>query len=211
MAQNSALSQSGNGNNGEQETKQGRSSNQDGQVVTGDISVLSGNNLECQHQKNSDGIIGTEDLCNQEGTNNPIPPNEDTAVLETTSILRANNCNIFVPPCPSPNGEITITDMTTGERVSFYSPSQDSSDPVSFFNRLPVGHEIEIYAHNGIPRGDYYRPDIINVINIHDACATATTGPDDNSAICTFIMGTEGAQIEINWHYRCIVAIFCEI
>ncbi|MDN5846719.1 MAG: hypothetical protein L0H53_10650 [Candidatus Nitrosocosmicus sp.] len=197
-AQNSALSQSGSGDDAEQKIRQIQSSNQDGQVVSGDSSILSGNNLLCQDQDNSDGIEGVEDSCNLEGINNPILPNEDNAVLESSSILRANNCNILIPPCPSPNGDIVITDLTTGEQVSLYSPSEDSSDPLSFFNRLPVGHEISIVTQYGDPRGDYYRPDLINVRNIHDVCATSTTGPGDNFATCNFIMGTEGAHIEVN-------------
>ncbi len=70
-AQNSALSQSGNGNSGE-ETGQIQSSEQNGQTVSGDSSILSGNNLSCQNQANSEIL---DQICNFDtGVGGSEPP-----------------------------------------------------------------------------------------------------------------------------------------
>jgi hypothetical protein len=68
MAQNSALSQTGSGNDGEQETNNDPSSNQDNQIVSGESSILSGNNVLCQNQdnveffnQNCDSVVDPED------------------------------------------------------------------------------------------------------------------------------------------------------
>lgn len=68
--QNSALSQDGDGT-GEQNTEQVQSSKQDIQVVSGDSSVLSGNNLQCQDQNNSDALPAPTEMCN---LSEMIPP-----------------------------------------------------------------------------------------------------------------------------------------
>ena len=47
-AQNNALSQLGNGGTAEQGTEQEHSSDQNGQVVSGDTSILPGNSVLCQ-------------------------------------------------------------------------------------------------------------------------------------------------------------------
>ena len=51
--QNNALSQLGNGGTAEQGTEQEHSSDQNGQVVSGDTSILSGNSILCQTMENS--------------------------------------------------------------------------------------------------------------------------------------------------------------
>ena len=56
-AQENALSQNGVGA-AEQEMKQGQSSTQDNQIVSGDSSILSGNNLLCQDEHDSNRIKG---------------------------------------------------------------------------------------------------------------------------------------------------------
>lgn len=56
-ALNSALTQSGGGTT-EHEVQQEQSSTQNNQVITGDGSVLSGNNLQCQNQDNSEVGLG---------------------------------------------------------------------------------------------------------------------------------------------------------
>lgn len=144
------------------------------------------------------------DICDRVGTNNPIPPNQDTALLEITSILRADNCNITFPPCPSPNGGIIVTDLTTEEQ-EWYTPREFSNDPVSFFNRLPVGHEIQIAALFGTYI--FYSTDKIDIKNVHDACAATTMSPNELIISCSFIMRSEGAHIEVNWHYECVPGI----
>src|SRR5918994_489697 len=84
-AQNSALSQKGNGDS-EQDIEQSQSSEQNGQVVSGDSSILSGNNLMCQNQDNSD-IAQLNNFCVTEAMENPLP-NLDVATLKITTIQR---------------------------------------------------------------------------------------------------------------------------
>lgn len=68
-AQNNALSQKGNGDS-EQQIGQLQSSDHNGQAVSGDSSVLSGNNLLCQDQENSVmTLLG--DICDAEISKNP--------------------------------------------------------------------------------------------------------------------------------------------
>lgn len=62
-AQNNALSQIGNGK-AIQDNIQSQLSNQDNQIVLGDSSILSGNNLNCQNQDNSKESINDKYLCN---------------------------------------------------------------------------------------------------------------------------------------------------
>ena len=69
-AQNNALSQSGNGNNAEQRNSQSQHSEQNNQVVSGESSILSGNNLLCQDQENSATIL-LDDICDAEMSGNP--------------------------------------------------------------------------------------------------------------------------------------------
>ena len=57
-AQNSVLSQSGDSEDRKQETIQLQSSEHNGQVVSGDSSVLSGNNILCEDQDNPDIVSG---------------------------------------------------------------------------------------------------------------------------------------------------------
>jgi hypothetical protein len=198
-AQNSALLQSGNGDDDvEQETEQGQSSDQDNQVVSGDSSVLSGNNLSCQNQGSSDGNERSIDVCISDGTNNDTPPQvpNGEAVLKTISILRANGCNWLIPTCPVPNGEIHIIDQDTHEIIVVYIPRERSSDPLSLYIGAPIGHEISIQGYfPEVPRDPNYLPDVINIRNIQNSCG----GLDS----CNFVMPADGATVEVNFHYRC--------
>jgi hypothetical protein len=82
-AQHSALSQSGSGNDSEQETNQAQSSEQDNQVISGDSSILSGNNLECQSINNSPGLEEHDKICSLEGgePGNPLPDADQVGLL----------------------------------------------------------------------------------------------------------------------------------
>lgn len=72
-AQSNSLAQKGN-SQADQLKEQLQSSNQDNQLVSGDSSVLSGNNLQCQDQKNSKDIINDNVIClSPEQTSNPPP------------------------------------------------------------------------------------------------------------------------------------------
>jgi len=68
-AQNNVLSQKGNNNEAEQDTEQSRVSEQDNQVVSGDSNVLSGNNVLCQDQNNSD-LTQLSEVCDSEALEN---------------------------------------------------------------------------------------------------------------------------------------------
>ena len=61
-AQDNVLGQDGNGL-ADKGTEQLQSSKQDGQVVSGDSSVLSGNNLVCQDQENSKPFFAMDEFC----------------------------------------------------------------------------------------------------------------------------------------------------
>ena len=78
-AQNSALSQSGNGES-EQEAEQGQISTQNGRVVSGDNSVLSGNDLLCQDQDNSDSAV-FDRFCGGTTSNSPPPEGQLISIV----------------------------------------------------------------------------------------------------------------------------------
>jgi len=72
--QNSALSQNGNGDDAGQGTGQVQTSHQDNQVVSGDATTLSGNNVQCQDQENSDIVSNSNEGC---PANSTQPPSVD--------------------------------------------------------------------------------------------------------------------------------------
>ncbi len=67
-AQNSALSQNG-GGAAEQDTEKSQSSEQNGQVISGDSSIASGNNLSCEDQAISDTFSERLNICDIDGIN----------------------------------------------------------------------------------------------------------------------------------------------
>lgn len=80
-AQNNALSQEGNSQD-DQEIEQSLTSGQDNQVVSGDSSILSGNNIQCNSQINSKTTPGISDaICAIGGLNIP-DPNEDKVKIK---------------------------------------------------------------------------------------------------------------------------------
>ncbi|WP_196816326.1 hypothetical protein [Candidatus Nitrosocosmicus oleophilus] len=87
-AQSNTLAQKGN-SQAEQVIDQLQSSNQDDQVVSGDSSILSGNNLQCQNQDNSQGF---DEGCNLGQTN--LPPNGPTAKLIVDATVKDGQCTI---------------------------------------------------------------------------------------------------------------------
>lgn len=60
-AQSNSVAQEGSGDDAKQGIGQLQESNQDNQVVSGDSSILSGSNLQCQEQ---DGLKALEQMCN---------------------------------------------------------------------------------------------------------------------------------------------------
>ena len=82
-AQNNALSQKENGDS-EEQMGQLQSSDHNGQVVSGDMTVLSGNNLLCQVQDNSDDLQVLTGMCSL-GETIPLNIPPGTLVITTDS------------------------------------------------------------------------------------------------------------------------------
>ena len=82
-AQNNALSQKENGDS-EEQMGQLQSSDHNGQVVSGDCTVLSGNNLLCQVQDNSDDLQVLTGMCSL-GETIPLNIPPGTLVITTDS------------------------------------------------------------------------------------------------------------------------------
>jgi hypothetical protein len=107
-AQNNVLSQNGVGE-AEQETEQGQSSAQDNQIVSGDSSILSGNNLGCQSMDNVQDITNEESFCILHEANPPNsqPPGISQSVLLIHTYLSGQ-------PFP-PRATITVSDSSGSE------------------------------------------------------------------------------------------------
>jgi len=186
-AQNSAISQNGNGES-EQETKQGQSSNQDNQVVSGDSSILSGNSIGCQNQFNTE--LESNACPEITGT---IPPDSPTAELHIKTVLRAN-CDIT--PCPNPDGLVQL--FKNGEFWTQYEAKtgiKGGTTEQTF--SVPVG---TLYGIHGV--GNNARPNFgYEGANIQGDCSGKDT--------CNAIMGPNGANVIVNFQYFCNDPIFC--
>jgi len=90
-AQNSALVRDGN-SIALQQTGQMQSSQQESQVISGDASVLSGNNLLCQNQDSSQVSRLSSGICNS-GQVNP-PSNVPTAKLIVNATVNDGQCTV---------------------------------------------------------------------------------------------------------------------
>ena len=131
-ALNSALSQGGHDDDGKQDTDQLQSSNQDGQVVSGDSSILSGNNLLCQDQENSKELQALSDICNFDESS-PPPSSGETATLNLTIFVEAGFCELF--KCSylvRYGGEVIQRDITSSTSVEF---------------NIPVGLNFQVIVH----------------------------------------------------------------
>jgi hypothetical protein len=95
-ALNSPLSQSGAGA-AEQETEQGQSSTQDGQVISGDSSIASGNNIPCEDQAISDTFSGQPNICDIDGINAAV-------VLDLEIESRCDVCVVIIIISHTHNG-----------------------------------------------------------------------------------------------------------
>jgi len=190
-AQNSALSQSGD-SDAEQSTKQEQRTQQNGQIVSGESSILSGNNQICQTMQESDPLTEINDMCDIDRTNNPIPPNQDTAVLEITSILRAN-CIPYIYPCPQPDGFIGAGYKFNGEdEFRTFTPETDSPGGTDhIFIRMPVGAIFHVFAWGEIYFPWFY-PERANIVG---DCVVG------EREVCVGTMGEQGAQVTVNFHY----------
>ncbi len=171
---------------------QSQSSNSDSQVVSGESSILSGNNLLCQTMQESDPLTGLNDMCDIDGINNPIPPNQDTAVLEITSILRAN-CIPYIIPCPQPDGQISVGYEFNGDdEWRSFQPETDSPGGTDhIFIRMDVGANFYIFA-SGFYYWPWFYPERPNMVGDCDV---------GERAACVGKMGEQGAHVTVNFHY----------
>ncbi len=187
-AQNNALSQSGKGNDGEQETGQGQSSNQDNQVVSGDASILSGNSVICQNQDNAEV---ESSLC--QDIADTIPSDIDLVPLKIKTVLRAN-CEIL--NCPSPDGLVQL--FKNGEFWTQYEANTHVKEGTTINAFLvPVGTPYGIHAVGSSGPG----PFTYELGNIQGDCAGRDT--------CNAIMGPKGADVIVNFHYKCTQLPYC--
>ena len=135
-AQNGALSQGENGE-AEPDIRQSQSSDQDNQVVSGDSSITSGNNLLCQDEANSKGIID-------------ILPNALGSCLlgESPNQLPNIGLNVLTIDVVSiPTSlDITVRDETDGS-----SDTYTVMDKVVRHYVIPVGHHYSVEVSNFDP------------------------------------------------------------
>ncbi|MDF0682253.1 MAG: hypothetical protein P0116_14935 [Candidatus Nitrosocosmicus sp.] len=185
-AQNSA-SQSGNSDS-EQETKQLQSSDQNGQVVSGDSSILSGNNLFCQDEVSSD-ITQSIEVCNNEIFQDSNP-NLDKATLKITTIQRAN-CHFH--PCPQHDG---VVYMRSVYGTQSFLPATQTAGGVSHFEmEIPVGVTYQVRGEGSAPLPWMWTFEGANIQNERNACSAWNQ--------CTATMPADGAAVIVNFHYIC--------
>jgi hypothetical protein len=138
-AQNSALTQDGNGV-AVQDIEQLHSSNQDDQVVSGDSSILSGNNLICQDQESSNGVL--EQICNS-GVNNP---NNDELIMMFSTSVRSPHYPITIETFAldgQPLDKIQTEIIGNGESFQVPINKQTSTMKIMIFN---VGSPSFVYG-----------------------------------------------------------------
>lgn len=176
-AQNSALSQSGNSDS-EQETKLSQSSGQNGQVISGDASILSGNNLACQEQENSEAGLS---LC-PEGEILSIP---GTETLHIRTFLLAD-CFLISTPCPYPDGRITIHPYGWHYDAITSRPSGTTD---TYFELFP-GQSYGIQVQGGDGRSAF----VYDYADIQGDCS----GRDR----CNAVMGPHGAEVFVYLNYN---------
>jgi hypothetical protein len=187
-AQNSALSQKGNGDS-EQDIEQSQSSEQNGQVVSGDSSILSGNNLMCQNQDNSD-IAQLNNFCVTEAMENPLP-NLDVATLKITTIQRAN-CHFH--DCPIFDGGVEVRSLY---ETKTFSPMTRTAGGVAHYEMtIPIGATYTVIGSTGLPLPWIWTFEGANIQNEKNSC---NGWPRE----CSAVMHPDGAAVVINFHYRC--------
>ncbi len=138
-AQDNALSQNGVGA-AEQETEQGQSSTQDNQIVSGDSSIASGNNLLCQDEDNSKGIKAM------------LPNALRSCLLDEPSRQLPNiGRNVLTIDVASfrTSSDITVTDESDGSSDTF----RVFLDVVRQYV-IPVGHHYSIEVDSFDPEAE---------------------------------------------------------
>ncbi len=182
-AQNNALSQSANGES-KQGTKQSQSSDQKGQVISGDASILSGNNIACQDQENSETELG---FC----PDGEILLDAGVNTLTIKTVLRAN-CDSDPRPwnnCPHPDGRVII--QLDGKPYFQYDPRTNMREGTTERTfPIPVGTPYSIQAQ-GVNGGDFFSYELGNI-----------QGDCSGRDRCNAVMGPNGANVIVNFHYR---------
>jgi hypothetical protein len=154
-AQNSALSQDGN-SNAEQQTEQAQSSDQDNQAVSGESSILSGNNILCQDQDNSDSNV-FDDFCNAEEISNPP---SDGQLISIVSIHVQGSSTL-----PTGSwGTVHIQDPTSNIDITQQIQSQDRSK--TFYFNIPVGDRYSVTVSFPTPTPE--RPITLTLSNLDE-------------------------------------------
>ena len=84
--------------------------------------------------------------------------------------------------------------------VASYEPRETNNDPQSFYNAVPVGHQITIKGDFAEHFGPIYTFDVVNIKNFHNSCDASSPGIGQ-PASCSFKMPSDGAVVEVNFRY----------
>lgn len=122
MAQNEGIAQDGSNGEADQDIEQSQESKQNNQVVTGDGSIASGNNILCQTMNNI-GIKSIEDsVCQNEGLSGG--PRILTAVdIRTFDDQSLRPSNILVTVKDSSGHEVLRQTDRNGNVIEFFDPN----------------------------------------------------------------------------------------
>jgi len=123
--------------------------------------------------------------------------------LVLTSIQRASGYIDWFNPCPNPDGRISVTDLNSCQIRRVFEPAtHESRGTATFFMNEPISHTIEIRTDPGRVLS-YYQYEFSNIVNKHDGCSGLNS--------CNFIVAPDGAEIEVNFHYKCVNNFFANI
>jgi len=210
-AQDNILREVGNGIS-EQSTDRSQSSEQNDQVVSGDFTVLSGNNILCSKANNSDELsdsLGNCDL-NPRSNDGGVGSNPDIGTIYISSFLRID-CSprgVFVS-CPNPDGKIVIEDKTNGELLAVFNPVTYDGRPNHYTVEYPANHKISVAA--GAEDSEYWEAELPNIVDNYNACSGRgeCTFQNNYNASDPDTYSSLYSDVSINFHYKC-TAIICK-
>ena len=185
-AQNNAISQNG-GGAAEQEIKQGQSSTQNNRIISGDSSILSGNNLLCQAMEHS--VVPS--LCSADGLSEPPPtsPNQDRAPLHiTVTTTTTPLCGTGDPPCPQ---YVVLINVLDENRQNVNAVASWVIGREQFTVDTPIG-AYELYTVPlRAPLWDFPQ------ITYSGDCVQNQSDPQ----FCKGSMSEQGGHVNINFHF----------